>query len=154
MTGARGDGEDVCRSDAERHGTVTVVSRGEPAVSVVIPVKDDAALLTRCLSALAAQDRPVDEIIVVDNGSSDDSADRARAAGARVVRCDDPGIPAAASAGYDAARGDLILRRDADCPSRGRAPAPPEGPPRLVFSKWAATVWQTRAGRLHAYLVG
>ncbi|WP_314094395.1 glycosyltransferase family 2 protein [Microbacterium foliorum] len=115
MTGARGDGEDVCRSDAARHGTVTVVPRGEPAVSVVIPVKDDAALLTRCLSALAAQDRPVDEIIVVDNGSSDDSADRARAAGARVVRCDDPGIPAAASAGYDAARGDLILRLDADC---------------------------------------
>lgn len=115
MTGARGGGEDVCCSDAARHGTVTVVPRDEPAITVVIPVKDDAALLTRCLSALAAQDRPADEIIVVDNGSSDDSADRARAAGARVVRCDEPGIPAAASAGYDAARGDLILRLDADC---------------------------------------
>ncbi|CAH0155464.1 glycosyltransferase [Microbacterium foliorum] len=115
MTDARRDGEDGRRSEPARVGSIADVPRREPAISVVIPVKDDAALLTRCLSALAAQDRPADEIIVVDNGSSDDSADRARAAGARVVRCEDPGIPAAASAGYDAADGDLILRLDADC---------------------------------------
>lgn len=83
--------------------------------SVVIPVKDDAALLARCLAALHAQDPPADEIIVVDNGSSDDSAAVARAAGARVISCLEPGISAAASAGYDAARGALILRLDADC---------------------------------------
>ncbi|PZU31772.1 MAG: glycosyl transferase family 2, partial [Actinomyces sp.] len=35
--------------------------------------------------------------------------------GARVLRCVEPGIPAAASTGYDAARSDLILRLDADC---------------------------------------
>ncbi|WP_081322926.1 glycosyltransferase family 2 protein [Microbacterium testaceum] len=85
-----------------------------PLVSVVIPVRDDGPHLWRCLRALAAQTRPADEIVVVDNGSTDDSADIARAAGARVVFCGERGIPAAAATGYDAARGELILRLDAD----------------------------------------
>lgn len=85
------------------------------SVSVVIPVKDDAALLHRCLRALAAQTRSADEIVVVDNASADDSAEVARAAGCRVVRCEQPGIPAAAATGYSAAVGELILRLDADC---------------------------------------
>ena len=72
-------------------------------VSVVIPVRDDAEMLARCLAALAAQTRPADEIVVVDNGSSDDSASVARSAGARVVAEATPGIPQAASTGYDAA---------------------------------------------------
>lgn len=83
--------------------------------SVVIPVKDDADLLVRCLDALSRQTTSVDEIVVVDNGSRDASAAVALAAGARVIRCLDPGIGAAASAGYDAAQGDIILRLDADC---------------------------------------
>ncbi|MCR2791897.1 glycosyltransferase family 2 protein [Microbacterium sp. zg.Y625] len=83
-------------------------------VSVVIPVKDDDTELRRCLRALALQTRLPDEIVVVDNGSTDSSAEVARAAGARVVRCDERGIPAASSCGYDAARGDIILRLDAD----------------------------------------
>ena len=88
---------------------------GAPAVSVVIPVKDDAALLARCLRALAVQTLQPDEIVVVDNDSRDDSAEVARRAGCRVVRCERPGIPAAAATGYTAARGALILRLDADC---------------------------------------
>ncbi|MDD7961691.1 glycosyltransferase family A protein [Microbacterium thalli] len=86
-----------------------------PTVSVVIPVKDDAPALRRCLRALALQSDPPDEIVVVDNGSSDDSAHVARAGGARVVTCADPGIPAAAATGYDHATGEVILRLDADC---------------------------------------
>jgi glycosyltransferase involved in cell wall biosynthesis len=84
-------------------------------VSVVIPVKDDAGLLARCLRALRAQSELPDEIVVVDNGSSDRSAAVARRMGAVAVHCPVPGIPAAASTGYDAASGDLILRLDADC---------------------------------------
>jgi glycosyltransferase involved in cell wall biosynthesis len=83
-------------------------------VSVVIPVKDDAAPLARCLRDLAAQTRPPDEIVVVDNGSTDDSADVARRFGARVIAEPRPGIPAAASTGYDAAAGDVVARCDAD----------------------------------------
>ncbi|MEH3090203.1 MAG: glycosyltransferase family 2 protein [Microbacterium arborescens] len=85
-----------------------------PTVSVVIPVKDDAVLLRRCLRALAEQTEPADEIVVVDNASIDDSATIARAAGAHVVVCTAAGIPAAAATGYDNATGDLVLRLDAD----------------------------------------
>lgn len=84
-------------------------------VSVVIPVKDDDVELARCLRALASQTRTADEVIVVDNRSTDASADVARAASARVVRCARPGIPAASARGYDEATGDVVLRLDADC---------------------------------------
>jgi len=85
-----------------------------PTVSVVIPVLDDAGMLARCLAALALQLRPADEIVVVDNGSTDDTAAVARAAGARVIEQPVRGIWPAASAGYDAATGDIIARLDAD----------------------------------------
>jgi putative phosphoesterase len=84
-------------------------------VSVVIPVKNDALLLAQCLDALARQTVTPREIVVVDNGSTDDSVEVAQAAGARVIRETTPGIPAASSAGYDAALGDIIARLDADC---------------------------------------
>ena len=58
---------------------------GSPAVSVVVPARDDAEHLARCLRLLAAQTRPADEVVVVDNASIDGTADVARAAGARVV---------------------------------------------------------------------
>ena len=92
-------------------------SSGHPQaiVSVVIPVKDDGRELARCLRALAHQTRQADEIIVVDNGSSDASARIAQDAGARVVRCEEAGIPAASAMGYDSASGEIILRLDADC---------------------------------------
>lgn len=86
-----------------------------PTVSVVVPVKDDGPQLRGCLAALRAQSLQPDEIIVVDNGCVDDSAEIAAAAGATVIGCREPGIPAASSRGYDAATGDLILRLDADC---------------------------------------
>lgn len=112
MTGrAGGDGERGAAADA----SAAASQPGILTTSVVIPVKDDAQLLARCLRRLHAQQRPPDEIIVVDNGSSDASAAVARDAGARVLFCADPGISAAAATGYDAAVGDLILRLDADC---------------------------------------
>ncbi|NCD19890.1 MAG: glycosyltransferase [Actinobacteria bacterium] len=83
-------------------------------VSVVVPVLDDAAHLRTCLASLAAQTRPADEVIVVDNGSTDESAAVARAFGARVVPEPVRGIPAAAATGYDSATGDVIARCDAD----------------------------------------
>jgi glycosyltransferase involved in cell wall biosynthesis len=85
-----------------------------PTVSVVIPALDDAEMLARCLADLAVQLRPADEVVVVDNGSTDDTAAVARAAGARVVAQPVRGIWPAASAGYDAATGDIIARLDAD----------------------------------------
>ena len=88
-------------------------------ISIVIPCLNDAPLLRRCLASLTAQGTPADEIIVVDNGSTDDTAAVAAQAGARVV--DEPrrGITWATHAGFDAATGDILARVDADV----RAPA-------------------------------
>ncbi|MET1053303.1 MAG: glycosyltransferase [Mycetocola sp.] len=85
-----------------------------PRISVVIPVYNDADLLKICLDALAGQTRPADEIVVVDNGSTDASAHVARSAGARIVVEPQRGIPAATSAGFDAATGEIFARIDAD----------------------------------------
>ncbi len=91
-------------------------------VSVVIPARNDAPMLAVALEALAHQTGlPAGvqvEVVVVDNGSSDGTAQVALDAGARLVVEPVPGIPRAAAAGYDAARGELIARIDADsiCP--------------------------------------
>lgn len=86
----------------------------ETRVSVVIPVRNDAPHLDRCLRALAVQTSPPWEVVVVDNGSTDDTPEVARAHGARVVPQPRVGIPVAAATGYDAARGEVIARLDAD----------------------------------------
>jgi len=85
-----------------------------PVCSVVIPCLDDAEMLERCLAALERQTVPADEIIVVDNGSTDGSVEAALRHGARVVHETVRGIPQATAAGFDAARGELLLRLDAD----------------------------------------
>ena len=56
-----------------------------PSLSVVIPVKDDAVALRHCLRALADQTVPALEVVVVDNGCTDDSVAVALEHGARVV---------------------------------------------------------------------
>ncbi|WP_051274357.1 glycosyltransferase family 2 protein [Cellulomonas sp. URHD0024] len=88
--------------------------RPGPTISVVIPVLDDAALLERCLQSLAAQQVAPSEVIVVDNGSADDSVRVASGHGAVVVSEPRRGIGYAAATGYDAAGGQIIARCDAD----------------------------------------
>lgn len=85
-----------------------------PSVTVVVPVLDDAEHLRACLAAVSRQTRPAGEVVVVDNGSTDDSVRVALAAGARVVHEPLRGIASAASAGYDAGTGDVVARIDAD----------------------------------------
>jgi GT2 family glycosyltransferase len=55
------------------------------SASIVIPNWNGRALLVRLLERLAAQTRPPEEVLVVDNGSTDGSAEAARALGARVI---------------------------------------------------------------------
>ncbi|MBO9577548.1 MAG: glycosyltransferase family 2 protein [Microbacteriaceae bacterium] len=91
-----------------------------PRISIVVPSYNDAPMLERCLSALDAQTRRPDEVVVVDNGSSDSTVDVAIAHGARVVTELRRGIPQATAAGLDAARGEIVARLDADSrPPRG-----------------------------------
>lgn len=83
-----------------------------PRISVVVPVRDDAHTLGLCLAALARQEVPADEVVVV--AGDRETVLVARAAGARVVTAAAPGIAAAAASGYDASCGDLIARLEAD----------------------------------------
>jgi lipopolysaccharide/colanic/teichoic acid biosynthesis glycosyltransferase/glycosyltransferase involved in cell wall biosynthesis len=88
-----------------------------PRASVVIPAYNAASTLPACLAALSQQSLPSTdfEIIVVDDGSTDDTAALARAAGVRVIVQTHAGPAAARNRGAAAARGELLLFTDADC---------------------------------------
>ncbi len=84
-------------------------------VAVVIPAKDRAAVLPRALASVAAQTTPPDEVIVVDDGSTDGTAEIAEGLGATVVRHDRPrGSGPARSTGIRAASSRWIAFLDSD----------------------------------------
>jgi glycosyltransferase involved in cell wall biosynthesis len=90
------------------------------AVSVIIPALNEAEPIDGVVREVAATSIP-DEIIVVDNGSTDRTAERARAAGARVVSEPVPGYGRACMAGLRALspKCDIVVYLDgdgSDCP--------------------------------------
>jgi hypothetical protein len=106
------------RSPTGTHATVSQPAPPEEIeVSFVLPCLNEAETLEGCLlevrrcieeHGLAA------EIIVADNGSSDDSREIARRLGARVVQVPARGYGAALMGGFDAARGRFLVMGDAD----------------------------------------
>ncbi len=85
-------------------------------VSVIIPTYNRAAMLGAAIESALAQTRPPGEIIVVDDGSTDDTANVVSGFGGR-VRCisqENRGVAAARNAGIGAAKGDLIAFLDSD----------------------------------------
>jgi GT2 family glycosyltransferase len=84
-------------------------------LSVVIVTFNDASVVGGCLEALARELRPGDEVIVVDNASTDASADIAEARAAQVVRLTgNAGYMAACNAGAARARGELLVLLNPD----------------------------------------
>src|SRR5579863_9904502 len=75
-------------------------------LTAVIPTWNRRDLLLKLFESLAVQTRPFDEIIVVDNGSTDDSAELAERAGAKVLRLGrNLGFAAAVNRGIEEAVG-------------------------------------------------
>lgn len=83
-------------------------------ISVIIPAHDAAATLGETLASVRAQSRSADEVLVVDDGSSDDTVAVATAGGAAVVRQAHRGVAAALNSGLQTAQGDLVAFLDAD----------------------------------------
>lgn len=83
-------------------------------VSVVIPAFNEEENIGDCLDSINKQTEKAYEIIVVDNNSADRTAEIAKEYGAHVVREDKKGIISARNRGFDEARGDIIVRTDAD----------------------------------------
>jgi len=90
-------------------------------ISVIVPAHNAEETLARCLAALEAQSLSHGqyEVIVVDDGSTDRTADIAQRHSVRLIRQANAGPAAARNRGAAAAQGELLLFTDADC-----APAP------------------------------
>jgi glycosyltransferase involved in cell wall biosynthesis len=99
-------------SGASAHGPASRAS-----VSIVIPCLNEEGNIERCVRAATASLRDSGlrgEVIVVDNASEDRSAERARAAGARVIHEPRRGYGSAYLAGLAQARGEFVVMADAD----------------------------------------
>lgn len=88
-----------------------------PFVSIVIPMRNEADHLRRCIDAILAQDYPADrfEVIVVDGESDDRSLEELRAYEGRVRILHNPAriVPTAMNIGIRAAQGQIVARVDA-----------------------------------------
>ena len=84
----------------------------KPKVSVVIPAYNEALSIGGVVAHCKAF---CDEVIVVDDGSTDDTAEVARKSGAKVVRNEkNLGVTKTTQRGLEAAHGDIIVTMDGD----------------------------------------
>ncbi|MEO7145395.1 MAG: glycosyltransferase, partial [Bryobacteraceae bacterium] len=115
-----------------------------PDVTAIIPTWNRRELLARLLDNLRRQTRPPRETLVVDNGSTDDSADAAAAAGARVIPMGvNAGFARAVNRGIRESRTEWVVIVNNDV-----APAPDwlEKLEQAAGSSWFATGKLLRAG--------
>jgi glycosyltransferase involved in cell wall biosynthesis len=88
-------------------------------MSVIVCAYNEAGYIQRCLESLLSQSRPPDDILVVNNASTDDTAAIARGLGVRVADEPRKGLVRARETGRLSASGDILAYIDADC----RAPS-------------------------------
>lgn len=89
---------------------------GVPRVSIVVLTYNNSAILSRCLTSLATLDSMPHEVIVVDNASTDDTAETVRVSHpdvALIVQKENSPV-VARNVGFRRARGEFILSLDHD----------------------------------------
>jgi glycosyltransferase involved in cell wall biosynthesis len=84
-------------------------------ISVVIPAHNEEQFLEQTLKNILEQDYPDFEVVVVDNASSDRTADIVKQFPVRYVFEQNKGILHAREAGRKAATGEIVVQMDADC---------------------------------------
>jgi GT2 family glycosyltransferase len=85
-----------------------------PKISVVVPAYNAEATLGACLDSLKRVDYSDCEVMVVDDGSTDRTAEIARGAGVKMLSIEHRGLGAARNAGIEAADGEIVAFIDAD----------------------------------------
>jgi cellulose synthase/poly-beta-1,6-N-acetylglucosamine synthase-like glycosyltransferase len=123
--------------------------------SVIVPAYNAESTLEGCLTALESQtvDRELYEVILVDDGSTDGTADIAQQHGVRIFSQPNAGPAAARNSGADMANGEILLFTDADCepaPDWIERLAVPFENPNIVGAKGA---YRTRQRELVARFV-
>lgn len=85
-----------------------------PRVTVITPIYNNAKMIGECLESLLPQDYPDYEVIVVDDGSTDNTPEEVRKYPVRLIRNPHLGISAARNAAIRAARGEIVMTMDSD----------------------------------------
>jgi GT2 family glycosyltransferase len=85
-----------------------------PRMSIVVCAYNAAETLDRCLARATRVDYPDFEVIVVDDGSTDDTAAIAAYYDVQLIRTENRGLSAARNTGIEAASGEIVAFLDAD----------------------------------------
>src|SRR5574344_1036386 len=85
-----------------------------PKISVIIPMRDTEKYIAECLDSIMSQTYPNLEIIVVDDGSTDNSVLIAKSYKVKVIQQKKMGVSVARNTGIDMATGEYLHFIDAD----------------------------------------
>ena len=84
-------------------------------VSAIIPAYNASKTIDLCLNSILKQDFPDYEVIVVDDGSSDNTREKVKKYTVQLVSNAHGGASAARNAGFKASKGDILVFVDSDC---------------------------------------
>ena len=102
--------------ETEAESTGPAPSRERPTIAAIIAVYNGANLIRRSLESILAQTRPADEVIVIDDGSSDDTGEIVRSYGSRVryIFQENSGVSTARNRAVSAATSEWVAFLDHD----------------------------------------
>ena len=83
-------------------------------ISVILPALNEEKNIAKVLNIIKEKSKNIEEIIVVDNNSSDNTGNIAKKMGAKVVLCKKKGKGYAMETGLNKAKGDIVVFVDAD----------------------------------------